>query len=176
MRDDMKDMVIQLREKDETYAQVVDELNRLPKAVNRQVYVKRIMDIVRNLERQTVDIKKILADIRDVQKDINTVTETSHRSFALADDMIFRNAQTTKDPAAAKSYAKLVELRDKFDDLIKTVESVGSTRNEISDLEARTLALRERNVNLNMERVQADYDAVRAENAALAKQLGLKKY
>jgi hypothetical protein len=38
---------------------VVDELNKLPKSINRQVYVNRIMDIVRNLERQKVDIGKV---------------------------------------------------------------------------------------------------------------------
>ena len=36
---------------------------------------------------------QILADIRDVQKDINTVSATSMRSFAVADDTIFKVKQ-----------------------------------------------------------------------------------
>lgn len=176
MREDMKDMITQLREKDETFKQVVEELNKLPKSVNRQVYVKRIMDIVKNLERQKVDIKKILADVRDVQKEINNVTEASKRSFALADDLIFKSAQTTKDPTATQGYKNLVQLRDKFDQLITVVETTGSTRNEIRDHESKIETLQERNTNLNMERVQSDLDSVRAENQALAKKLGLKKY
>jgi hypothetical protein len=97
---------------DRYYKQIVEELNRLPKSVNRQVYVKRIMDIVKNLERQKVDIKKILADIRDVQKEINNITEASKRSFALTDDLIFKNAQTTKDLVATQAYKYLVQMRD----------------------------------------------------------------
>ena len=171
MREEMKEMMNLLREKDDQHAQVVDELNKLPKSVNRQVYVKRIMDIVRNLERQKVDIKRILADIRDVQREINTVSQTSLRSFALADDIIFRAAQTTKDSAALKSYALLVEFRDKFEELIKIVSYIGATCNETRDIEAKASALQERNVNLNMERVQNDYESVKADNASLSKKL-----
>lgn len=176
MREDMKNMVAQLREKDELHKQVVDELNRLPKSVNRQVYIKRIMDIVKNLERQKVDIRKILADIRDVQKEINSVTETSQRSFAVADDLIFKSAQTTKDPAATQAYKNLVHMRDAFDTLITNVSQIGATRNEIRDVEARIETLQQRNLNLNMDRVQADLEAVKAENAQAAKRLGLKKF
>jgi hypothetical protein len=35
--------------------------------------------------------------------------------------------------------------------------------------------LQQRNLNLNMDRVQADLDAVKAENAQAAKRLGIKK-
>lgn len=67
------------------------------------------MDIVKNLNRQKADIRKvgslellyptvdcapsvpkILDDVRVLQKDINMVSETSKRSFAVADETIFR--------------------------------------------------------------------------------------
>jgi DNA repair ATPase RecN len=175
MREDMKDMVLQLREKDDVHKNAVEELNKLPKSVNRQVYIKRIMDIVKNLDRQKVDIRKILADIRDVQREINSVTDTSKRSFALADDLIFKSAQVSKDPAATQAYKNLVQMRDSFDTLIGNVEQTGATRNETRDIESRIETLQQRNLNLNLDRVQADLDAVKAENAQAAKRLGIKK-
>jgi hypothetical protein len=175
MREDMKDMVLQLREKDDVHKNAVEELNKLPKSVNRQVYIKRIMDIVKNLDRQKVDIRKILADIRDVQREINSVTDTSKRSFALADDLIFKSAQVSKDPAATQAYKNLVQMRDSFDTLIGNVEKTGATRNETRDIESRIETLQQRNLNLNLDRVQADLDAVKAENAQAAKRLGIKK-
>ena len=49
---EMKDMVVDIREKDHLFKQVSDELEKLPKTINRQAYIRRIMDIVRNLEKQ----------------------------------------------------------------------------------------------------------------------------
>ena len=62
-----------------------------------------------------------------------------------------------------------------FDSLISTVEQTGSTRNEIRRTEGLIDTLQERNTNLNMDRVQADLDAIKAENTQLAKRLGIKK-
>eukprot|EP00455_Lapot_gusevi_P036503 TRINITY_DN4062_c0_g2_i1.p1 TRINITY_DN4062_c0_g2~~TRINITY_DN4062_c0_g2_i1.p1 ORF type:complete len:673 (+),score=267.37 TRINITY_DN4062_c0_g2_i1:68-2020(+) len=175
MREEMKEMVLQLREKEEQYKQVFDELNRLPKSINRQVYVKRIMDVVKNLDRQKADIKRILGDVRDVQKEINNTTETFTRSFALSDELIFKTAQKTKDQSAAQAYRYLVNLRDNFDKLIQLVEKTGGTQNELRDLASRIQNLEERNTLLNFERVRSDLEAVKTENAAIAKRLGIRR-
>lgn len=54
MRAEMKEKSQDLREKDALYKQVLEELNKMPKSINRQVYVRRIMDIVKNLDKQKV--------------------------------------------------------------------------------------------------------------------------
>lgn len=46
--------------------QIAEDLKRLPKSVNRQVYVRRIMDIMHNLEKQKIDIKKVCSDFCDI--------------------------------------------------------------------------------------------------------------
>jgi predicted ribonuclease YlaK len=119
-----------------TSPQVLDELNKLPKSINRQVYVNRIMDIVKNLEKQKADIQKvltavclpasvvacsillisftgqILVDVRRVQKDINSTSETSKRSFAVADEVVYQAAKTKKDPFSTQAYKNVIALRE----------------------------------------------------------------
>lgn len=41
-----------IREKDHMERGLAGELAKMPKSVNRQTYVKRIMDIVKNLDKQ----------------------------------------------------------------------------------------------------------------------------
>lgn len=176
MRGEMKELSADLRDKDELHRQVLAELERLPQSINRQVYVRRIMDILRNLEKQKVDIQKILEDVRVVQREINLVSEKSKRSFAVADELIFSAANVTdkkgqKDPAATKSYRLLVELRQGFDRLVQVVEEMGRAKNDIRALTSQIEALEARNTGLSMEKIKADLDAVNAENKQLAAHL-----
>jgi chromosome segregation ATPase len=176
MRAEMKELSSDLREKDELHRQVLAELERMPQSINRQVYVRRIMDILRNLERQKVDIQKILEDVRVVQRDINLVSEKSKRSFAVTDELIFSAANVTdkkgqKDPAATRSYRLLVELRQGFDRLVQVVEEMGRAKNDIRALTSQIETLEARNTGLSMEKIKADLDAVAAENKQLAAHL-----
>lgn len=172
MRDEMKEKAADLRDKDKLYKQVVEELNSMPKSINRQVYVRRIMDIMKNLEKQKEEIRKILADVRQVQKDINTVSETSKRSFAVADEVVFQAAKkNTKDETTTKAYKYVVTLREGFVDLVKSVEDTGKTQNDIRDITSQIDDIESRNTNLNMERVLNDLAQVKKENKALTAQL-----
>jgi len=172
MRTEMKDMAQDIREKDVLHAQVSEELNKLPKSINRQVYVQRIMDIVKTLEKQKQDMNKILADIHTVQRDINAVGETSKRSFAICDEIVFQTAsKDKKNLQATQAYKYLATLRKGFDKLVQCVEDTGRMKNDARDLTARIEALESRITNLNMERITADLGAVKKENKQLQEQL-----
>lgn len=66
-------MVDQLHERDELTARLVAELERQPKGEPRSTYTQRILDIVKSLRKQNVDINKILGDIREMQKEVGVV-------------------------------------------------------------------------------------------------------
>ena len=51
------------------------------------------MDIIRNVNKQRQEIDKILGDIRDARKDVNTGTSKLERSFAAADETVFKDAK-----------------------------------------------------------------------------------
>ena len=53
----------------------------------RSTYTERILDVVRNLRKQKAGIEQILGDIRDSQKEVNTLSETLQRSFSAADEV-----------------------------------------------------------------------------------------
>ncbi len=172
MRAAMKAMVGDVRDRDERAAALAAELERLPKSVNRQVYVRRIMDVVKNLERQKVDIDAVLSDIRRVQRDINTVSETSKRSFMLTDETIYAAASSQtgkKDPTAASAYKQVVLLKEGFDAIVHGVEETGKTKADIRRLTQDVERLEARDNDANMEKVSGDLSAIRAENKVLKK-------
>lgn len=175
MRAEMKELAQVLREKDDLHRRVLEELNKLPKSVHRGVYVRRIMDIVKNLDRQKDGIRKILGDVRTVQREINMATETNQRSFAVADELVFQGAQggprSKTAPETTKAYKCLVTMRKGFETLVQRVEEVGRVKNDARDLESRIEALESRNTAMNMERIKADLSAVKKENKQMAAKL-----
>lgn len=171
LRADLRDKKAQIHDKDAQLKQLQDELEKQPKSTNRQVYVRRIMEIVRSLDKQKEEIKKIIDDVKRVQKDINTVSGSSARSFALADEMVFAAAKNKKDEAATQAYKYVVELRQGFVELVKTIDATGDINNETRDLVSQIESLEARNTNLNMERIQSDLEQAKKENAALKAQL-----
>ncbi len=131
MREEMKRLAVEIREKDELVKQLMEELSKLPKQVQRTGYTRRIMDIMKNIEKQQITISGILKDTRETQKEINTASEVRSRrpllhtalqpslvrcrmqvlgrSYTLADDLVFRAAKEKEDdPARKRSCARPV--------------------------------------------------------------------
>lgn len=172
MRNEMKEKANDLREKDRLYQTILEELNAMPKSINRQIYVRRIMDIMKNIDKQKDEIKKILQDVRATQKEINLVSASSRRSFAVADEVIFQAAKKNiKDEFHTKSYKYVIQMKDGFEALVTEVEKTGKTQNEIRDLQSQIDDIESRNTNLNMERILNDLAQVKKENKALAAKL-----
>lgn len=169
LREEMKEKANDLREKEKLAKVLLEELNALPKSINRQVYVKRIMDLMKNIDKQTAQIKAVLADVRQVQKDINLTSESSQRSFVVADEVVFHSAKKNpKDEVMMKTYKYVVQLREGFVDLVAGVETKGKLENEILSLQTQMDDIETRNSNLNMDRIEADLAQVKKENKELA--------
>ena len=169
IRDEMKEKAGDLREKEKYAKLLAEELSQLPKSINRQIYVKRIMDLMKNIDRQNASIKAVLADIKQVQKDINLTSEASKRSFSVADEVVFQSAKRNpKDEAMTRSYKYVVSLREGFVDLVASVEAKGKAENEILTLQTTMDDIEGRNTNLNLERIEGDLNQVKKENKVLA--------
>ncbi len=52
-------MIGEVREKEELLKALLEEYNKLPRSVQRAGYTRRIMEIVKNIEKQKVDIDKV---------------------------------------------------------------------------------------------------------------------
>jgi len=108
-----------------------------------------------------------------LQKDINTVTDTLNRSFAVVEELVFQDA--TKDQAASTMYKKIASMNESFNHLIEAVEQAGSARNDAMTLEEKITKITQRTSALNMESIEQDLTQVKAENAKLLQTLREKE-
>ena len=172
MRDEMKFKQEDIRNKQQQLTTLQAELAALPPSTSRHVYVRRIMDIMRNVDKQKDEIRKVLTDVRAIQRDINTIQEATARSFSIVDGIVFSSAKgTAGDAVGLKAYRSVVELREGFAGLLGVVEAIGRVQAEVRELQGQVEDLEGRNTSLNMERVETDLAAVRKENKQLASKL-----
>uniref|UniRef100_A0A3P9JG02 Coiled-coil domain-containing protein 22 n=1 Tax=Oryzias latipes TaxID=8090 RepID=A0A3P9JG02_ORYLA len=121
------------KKKEETYKQLLTELESLPQDASRSAYTQRILEIVSNIKKQKEEITKILSDTRELQKEINSLTGKLDRTFAVTDELVFKDAK--KDESVRKSYKYLAALHENCNQLIQTIEDTGTILREIRDLE-----------------------------------------
>lgn len=56
----------------------------------RSAYTRRILEIIGNIKKQREEIDKIVEDTKQLQRDINIVSDRVDRSVTYADELIFR--------------------------------------------------------------------------------------
>jgi len=175
MRAQMKALVEEIHQKEDHYKQLLDAFAALPQDVTRAVYTRRILEIVKNVKKQKVDIDKILIDTRNLKKEINNVSDTLGRVFAIVDELIFQDANVKKDATAVQAYKHFASMDENFKKLTKVIEDTGATRNNILNLEAKIEQIQLRTNSLNMERVEKDLDDIKTENQKLVAQVKAKQ-
>ena len=122
----------------------------MPRDVKRSAYVNRILDNIRNVNKQRQEIDKILTDIRDARKDVNTRGSKLERSFAATDELVFKDAKAKPD--YKEVYKILVELHEAFKKLDDTVTENGKALNDIDMIQAKISEMTARNDALDMKR------------------------
>jgi uncharacterized coiled-coil DUF342 family protein len=167
MRARMKELVEEVTKKDERYKQLVEVFKQLPKD-NRANYTMRILEMVKNVKKQKVEINKVLLDTRSLQKEINSLSETLNRTFSVVEEMVFKDAPT--DPVASSTYKILANLHSNFGDLNTMTSELGNIKNSELTLEENINKGGTTVTNLNIERIQEDLKQVRAENSKLIQQ------
>ncbi|XP_015274946.1 PREDICTED: coiled-coil domain-containing protein 22 [Gekko japonicus] len=153
------------KRKDDLYKQLLLELESLPKDVSRSAYTQRILEIVSNIRKQKEEITKILSDTKELQKEINSLTGKLDRTFAVTDELVFKDAK--RDEAVRKAYKYLAALHESCSQLIQTIEDTGTILREIRDLEEQIESETSKKTLSNLERILSDYRALKQENAAL---------
>ncbi len=67
MRAEMRELAGAARAREEDQRRLMAEYEAAPKSVNRAAFVKRIMEIIKNVKKQEVEIMKITADTREAR-------------------------------------------------------------------------------------------------------------
>ncbi|XP_008957584.1 coiled-coil domain-containing protein 22 isoform X2 [Pan paniscus] len=143
----------------------MSELETLPRDVSRLAYTQRILEIVGNIRKQKEEITKILSDTKELQKEINSLSGKLDRTFAVTDELVFKDAK--KDDAVRKAYKYLAALHENCSQLIQTIEDTGTIMREVRDLEEQIETELGKKTLSNLEKIREDYRALRQENAGL---------
>lgn len=158
----------ELKEKDQLLAQLSDQYSKLTKQTNRSAYTRRILEIISNIKKQSNDIDKILIDTRGVQKEINTLNGQLERSFALSDEVIFRDAK--QEDTARKAYKLLATMHTEYGEVVRASTDLGSIIRESRNLQEQVDTEEAREIGARLERVMADLNQVRSETLTLMNQ------
>ena len=119
-RKQMKVLADEARERAEFHKQLVDEYERVPKDVQRSQYTDRIMEIVKNVKKQNLEIERVreayppshrrpheafvtradgfhvrwrsqvLQDTRSLQKEISGLLAQLGRIYAATDELVYK--------------------------------------------------------------------------------------
>ena len=168
MREEMKEMVQEAELKDEMYDLLLDEESRTASNINRNVYIKTITDVINKLKQQKRGISKILKDVAEVQKSISMFRDTLQRVDAETENMMFESASKAKkkDVLPRAIYKLLVDLREQYTLLVRTVEDQLKIKNSIQDLEIRIESVRSRTANKDVEKLKEDLEKIRQERVS----------
>ncbi|KAH0555327.1 hypothetical protein KQX54_017650 [Cotesia glomerata] len=139
LKETERELLEECQRKDQQYTQLLSEVSKLPKDMNRSAYTQRILEIINNVRKQKDEIDKVLADTREIQKEINILTGKVERSFTVVDELIFRDAKTNE--TSRKAYKLLATLHTDCAELINLVEETGTVVREIRDLEEQVIFL-----------------------------------
>ncbi|XP_044243408.2 coiled-coil domain-containing protein 22-like [Ursus arctos] len=157
------------RRKEGVYKQLGSELETLPTGVSRQAYTRRILEAVVNIRKQKEGITKILSDTKELQKEISCLSSKLDRTFAVTDELIFKDAK--KDDAVRKAYKYLAAFHENCSQLIQTIEDTGTITWEVGDLEQQIETEMGKKTLSNLEKIHEDYRALCQENAGLLEQV-----
>ncbi|XP_072102398.1 coiled-coil domain-containing protein 22 isoform X5 [Mobula birostris] len=169
LREKIKTSAEEAKRKEVLYRQLVTELGTLPKEVGRSAYTQRILEIVTNIKKQKEEICKILSDTKDSQKEVNSLSGKLERTFAVTDELVFKDAK--KDEVVRKAYKYLAALHENCSHLIRTIEESGTILREVRDLEEQIESETGKMALGSLEKILADYKAVRQDNTALTLKL-----
>jgi len=173
LREKMKSVTDDTRDKEEMLKQLVSEYESLSKDVNRSSYTKRILDIVASIKKQREQIAKILLDTKTLQKDINFLTGKLDRTFTVTDELIFKDAK--KNEFSRKAYKLLANLHETFGNLVQTVEETGLIMRETRDLEEQVDNINEDEIHQNLTKISKDLKQIKEENSEMISKLKSRK-
>ena len=177
MRGEIADMATQIRQKEQLAEKLKKDWGKMPKNVNRNVYTYRILDIINSIAKQKAEIRRIITDIKDVQKSINKTSETLVRTELVADETLYsmaRSGSRKSTDAHVRSYRLLMEMREVFENLVDAVGTAGKAENSKRELETKTEVLRARVSGVSVEGIVTDLAKVKMENKELMKVLKQK--
>ncbi|KAI6690770.1 hypothetical protein NL676_027598 [Syzygium grande] len=153
----------EMRKREEECSELSAGLKKRPEQESRTSHIQRIKEITKNSRKQHADVERILKETRMLQLEINSIQERLHRTYAVLDETVFREAK--KDQVGRQAYRLLTSIHESFEQIFEKILSADRVQREIAENEKKLAAMDSR--SLNIERLQADLDAIIKENEHL---------
>ncbi|KAF8026410.1 hypothetical protein BT93_F3025 [Corymbia citriodora subsp. variegata] len=153
----------ELRKREEECSVLSAGLKKKPEQESRTSSIQRIKEITKNSRKQHADVERILKETRELQLESNSIQERLHRTYAVLDETVFREAK--KDQVGRQAYRLLTSIHESFEQIYEKILSADRVQREIAENEKKLAAMASR--SLNIERLQADLDAIIKENKHL---------
>ncbi|XP_046688253.1 coiled-coil domain-containing protein 22-like, partial [Homalodisca vitripennis] len=128
-RERLREMKEELATKEALQARLQEEHDKLSKTVSRTAYTRRILEIIGNIKKQKEDIDKIVEDTKQLQRDINIVSDRVDRSFTYADEIVFRDC--AKENSSRKIYKLLIQLHSDCEQVVAMIEETGAISDRV---------------------------------------------
>ncbi|KAF7144685.1 hypothetical protein RHSIM_Rhsim04G0010900 [Rhododendron simsii] len=155
------------KKREEEHSKLSADLDNQPKLASRRSYIQRITEITKNSRKQDADIERILKETRELQLESNSIQERLHRTYAVVDETVFREAK--KDMVGRQAYRLLTSIHESFEQISDKILSTDRLRREADEHKAKLSALARR--SFNVDKLKADLDAIRRENEFLEQRL-----
>ncbi|GAV59656.1 DUF812 domain-containing protein [Cephalotus follicularis] len=157
----------EIRKREEEHLKLSADLEKQPKVASRLSYIQRIKEITKNSRKQDADIERILIETRELQLESNSIQERLQRTYAIVDEMVFREAK--KDPVGRQAYRLLSSIHETFEQISEKILTSDRIKREVADHDKKLAAMVSR--NLTADKLQADLDAIMKENEYLQQRL-----
>ncbi|KAE8693536.1 Coiled-coil domain-containing protein 22, putative isoform 2 [Hibiscus syriacus] len=157
----------EIRKREEECLKLAAGLKKQPKVASRRSYIERIKEITKNSGKLDSGTDRILRETRVLQLESNSIQESLHRTYAVLDEIVFREAK--KDAGRRQVYKLLTSIHDSFEQISEKIFATDRIRRETTYLEKKLAAMSSR--SLNADKLQADLDNIAKENKYLEQQL-----
>ncbi|KAJ2950686.1 hypothetical protein O0L34_g8946 [Tuta absoluta] len=162
LKENAKSMKEEYEKKEEIRDQLKSNYEKIKGGNKRYIYTKRILEIISNVDKQNLEIQKILEDTRQLQKEINTLEGQLNRCFSIADETLFRDAK--RDDQAKKAYKLLALLHSECNTIVSLVNETGTLARDIVDLEDNIKAETAKRTEDTLKRIQVDLTRMQEES------------
>ncbi|XP_015577023.1 coiled-coil domain-containing protein 22 homolog [Ricinus communis] len=156
----------EIRREDE-HSKLSVDLKKQSGLPSRTSYIERIKEITKNSRKQDADIERILKETRELQLESNSIQDRLHRTYTVLDELVFREAK--KEPVGRQAYRLLTSIHECFEQISEKILLTDRIQREMVEHEKKLTAMATR--SLNIDKLQADLDAIRKENENLQQQL-----
>lgn len=157
----------EIKRREEENSNLATDLKKQPKQLSRRSYINRVKEITKNSRKQDADIDRILKETRELQLESNNIQERLHRTYAVVDELVLREAK--KDGIGKQAHKLLTSIHENFGEISNKILSTNRLRRETAEYEKKIAASATR--SLNFDKLQADLDAIRRENSYLEQHL-----